>query len=85
MLVVACTAQLIQAIKQAGVKAIFSEAQFPSKLVDQLAQATGATVVSNVNDDAIADLPVTSYEAIIRWDTEQFVKALTWRRDRGGR
>jgi ABC-type Zn uptake system ZnuABC Zn-binding protein ZnuA len=41
-------AALIQAIKAAGVKAIFSENQFPTKLVDQLAQETGPTVVSDL-------------------------------------
>src|SRR5260221_4520366 len=38
------TAALIDAIKAAGVKAIFSENQFPTKLVDQLAPGTGAQV-----------------------------------------
>lgn len=70
------TAQLIEAIRQAHVKAVFSEAQFPPKLVDQLASETGATVVANLYDDSIGDPPVTTYEAIIRWDVEQFVKAL---------
>lgn len=70
------TGQLIQAIRAARVKAIFSEAQFPPKLVDQLAIETGATVVANLYDDSIGDPPVTSYEAIIRWDTDAFVKAL---------
>ena len=71
------TAQLVSAIKQAGVKAIFSEAQFPAKLVDQLGAETGCKVVSNLYDDALGDPPVTSYEEIIRWDTTQLVKALT--------
>jgi ABC-type Zn uptake system ZnuABC Zn-binding protein ZnuA len=71
------TAQLIQAIREAHVKAIFSEAQFPPKLVNQLASETGATVVANLYDDSIGDPPVTTYEAIIRWDTDQFVKALS--------
>ena len=35
------TAQLIDEIKASGVKAIFSESQFPTKLVDQLATETG--------------------------------------------
>jgi ABC-type Zn uptake system ZnuABC Zn-binding protein ZnuA len=70
------TARLIAAIKAAGVKAIFSEAQFPAKLVEQIGQQTGASVVSNLYDDAIGDPPVTSYEAIIRWDTDAFVNAL---------
>jgi ABC-type Zn uptake system ZnuABC Zn-binding protein ZnuA len=71
------TAQLIQAIRQAHVKAIFSEAQFPPKLVDQLASETGATVVANLYDDSVGDPPVTTYEAVIRWDVDQFVKALS--------
>jgi ABC-type Zn uptake system ZnuABC Zn-binding protein ZnuA len=70
------TAQLIAAIKAAHVKAIFAEAQFPPKLVDQLATETGASVVADLYDDSLGDPPVTSYEAVIRWDTDEFVKAL---------
>ncbi len=70
------TAQLITAIRDAGVKAIFSEAQFPTKLVDQLGAETGATVVSNLYDDSLGDDPVTSYEAVVSWDTDQLVAAL---------
>jgi len=70
------TAQLINAIKAAGVKAIFSESQFPAKLVEQLAAETGAKVVANLYDDALGDPPVTSYEAVINWDVDQLVTAL---------
>jgi len=70
------TAQLIAAIKAAGVKAIFSESQFPTKLVDQLGAETGAKVVANLYDDALGDPPVTSYEALISWDVDQLVAAL---------
>lgn len=70
------TAKLIDAIKKAGVKAIFSESQFPTKLVQQLAAETGAKVVANLYDDALGDPPVTSYEAVIQWDTQQLVAAL---------
>jgi ABC-type Zn uptake system ZnuABC Zn-binding protein ZnuA len=70
------TADLIAAIKAAGVKAIFSESQFPTKLVDQLASETGAKVVANLYDDALGDPPITSYEALITWDTDQLVGAL---------
>ena len=69
-------ADLIDAIKAAGVKAIFSEAQFPTKLSDQLAAETGCKVVANLYDDALGDPPVTSYEEVIRWDTDQLVMAL---------
>jgi ABC-type Zn uptake system ZnuABC Zn-binding protein ZnuA len=70
------TAALIEAIRAAGVKAIFSESQFPTKLVDQLARETGATVVANLYDDALGDPPVTSYEAMVTWDADQLVAAL---------
>jgi ABC-type Zn uptake system ZnuABC Zn-binding protein ZnuA len=69
-------AALIQAIKGAGVKAIFSESQFPTALVDQIAAETGATVVADLYDDSLGDPPVTSYEALIEWDVDQLVKAL---------
>jgi ABC-type Zn uptake system ZnuABC Zn-binding protein ZnuA len=71
----AYTAQLITAIKDAQVKAIFSESQFPTKLVDQLAAETGAKVISDLYDDALGD-QVESYEAVITWDTDQLVNAL---------
>jgi ABC-type Zn uptake system ZnuABC Zn-binding protein ZnuA len=70
------TAKLVDAIRAAGVKAIFSESQFPAKLVEQLAAETGAKVVANLYDDATGDPPVTSYVEIIRWDTQQLVDAL---------
>ncbi len=70
------TAALVDAIRAADVKAIFSEAQFPTKLADQLAAETGAHVVANLYDGSLGDPPVTSYEALIRWDTQQIVEAL---------
>jgi ABC-type Zn uptake system ZnuABC Zn-binding protein ZnuA len=70
------TARLISAIKSAGVKAVFSEAQFPAKLVNQLGSEAHCKVVANLYDDTLGDPPVTSYEAVIRWDTTQLVDAL---------
>ncbi len=70
------TAQLIATIKAAGVKVIFSEAQFPPKLVDELAAEAGCKVVSNLYDDSLGDPPVTSYIEVIRWDTTQLVEGL---------
>jgi len=69
-------AALIDAIRESGVKAIFSEAQFPSDLVDELARETGTTVVADLFDDSLGPDPVTSYEAVIRWDVEKLVAAL---------
>ncbi|MDQ2935283.1 MAG: metal ABC transporter substrate-binding protein [Chloroflexota bacterium] len=70
------TAALVEAIRAAGVKAIFSEAQFPAKLVEQLAAETGTRVVADLYDDSVGDPPVSTYEAVVRWDTQRLVDAL---------
>jgi zinc/manganese transport system substrate-binding protein len=69
-------ADLIDAIRESGVKAIFSEDQFPTDLVDQLARETGTKVEADLFDDSLGDDPVTSYEAMIRWDVDKIVAAL---------
>ncbi len=69
-------AGLIEAIRATGVKAIFSEQQFPTALIDQIARETAASVVANLYSDTLGDDPVTSYEALIRWDVDQLVGAL---------
>jgi ABC-type Zn uptake system ZnuABC Zn-binding protein ZnuA len=70
-------AALIEAIRASGVKAIFSESQFPTELVDRIATETGATVVAELYDDSLGDPPISSYEAVIDWDVDQLVEALT--------
>ena len=70
------TAALVEAIRAAGVKAIFSEAQFPAKLVEQLAAETDARVVADLYDDSVGDPPLATYEGVVRWDTQQLVDAL---------
>ncbi len=70
-------AALIEAIKAAHVKAIFSEDQFPTQVVDQLAASTGAKVVADLYDDSLGDPPVTSYEALMTWDVDQLVSAVS--------
>jgi len=70
------TARLIEAIRRAGVRVIFSERQFPTRLVDELAAETGATVVADLYVDGLGDPPVTSYEALMRWDVDALVRAL---------
>jgi ABC-type Zn uptake system ZnuABC Zn-binding protein ZnuA len=69
-------AALMDAIRDAGVKAIFSEDQFPTTLVDQIARETGATVEAGLFTDSLGGDPITSYEALIRWDVMQIVAAL---------
>ena len=69
-------AALVDAIRVSGATAIFAESQFPTALVDQIARETGAKVVATIFDDSLGTDPVTSYEAMIRWDVEQIVSAL---------
>jgi zinc/manganese transport system substrate-binding protein len=69
-------AALVEAIRGAGVKAIFSETQFPSELVRRIAAETAATVVADLYTDSLGDPPVTSYEAVIEWDVARLVEAL---------
>lgn len=59
-------AALIDAIKAAGVTSVFSEAQFPSKVLDQVATETGATVLENLYSDALGDAPANSYLGAMR-------------------
>jgi ABC-type Zn uptake system ZnuABC Zn-binding protein ZnuA len=67
---------LITAIRSSGVKAVLAENQFPRKLADVLAAESGAVVVYNLYDDSVGDPPVTSYDAVMRWDVGQIVGAL---------
>ena len=69
-------AALVDAIRASGASAIFAEAQFPTALIDQIASETGAKVVATLYDDSLGNAPVTSYDAMIRWDVEQIVAAL---------
>ncbi|HSO28535.1 MAG TPA: metal ABC transporter substrate-binding protein [Candidatus Sulfomarinibacteraceae bacterium] len=69
-------AGLVDAIRESGVQAIFSEDQFPTALVDQIGRETGASVVADLFTDSLGADPVTSYEALIRWDVDRIVEAL---------
>ncbi len=69
-------AALVAAIRAAGVKAVFSETQFPSELVQQIGAETGATVVTDLYTDSLGDPPVTTYDGLIEWDLQRFVEAL---------
>lgn len=59
-------AALIDAIKAAGVTSVFSEVQFPSKILDQIAAETGATVLEDLFSDALGEAPANSYLGAMR-------------------
>jgi ABC-type Zn uptake system ZnuABC Zn-binding protein ZnuA len=46
------------------------------QLVDTIASQTGAKVVRDLYDDSLGDSPIDSYEAAMRWDTNQITRAL---------
>lgn len=54
-------AALIDAIRAAGVTTIFSEVQFPSKVLDSIAAETGATVLADLYSDALGAAPGDTY------------------------
>jgi ABC-type Zn uptake system ZnuABC Zn-binding protein ZnuA len=70
-------AALVAKVKAAGVKAVFSEAQFSPKLSQTLAQEAGITkVVTTLYNDALGPAPADSYLGLMRWNVDQIVAAL---------
>jgi ABC-type Zn uptake system ZnuABC Zn-binding protein ZnuA len=69
-------AALVDAIRAAGVKAVFGEAQFSDDLVRTIADETGAAVETNLYNDSLGDPPVDSYIGMMRWNVERIVAAL---------
>ena len=70
-------AALVDQVKAAGVKAVFSEAQFSPKLAETLAQEAGiTTVVTTLYNDALGPPPADTYLGLMRWDVDQIVPAL---------
>ena len=71
-------AALVQKVKAAGVKAVFSEAQFNPKLAQTLADEAGVTrVVTTLYNDTLGPPPADSYLGMMRWNVDQIVQALT--------
>jgi zinc/manganese transport system substrate-binding protein/manganese/iron transport system substrate-binding protein len=70
-------AALVETVKQAGVTAIFSEAQFNPKLSETLAREAGITeVVTTLYNDALGSAPADTYVGMMRWNVDQIVAAL---------
>jgi ABC-type Zn uptake system ZnuABC Zn-binding protein ZnuA len=70
-------AGLVEKVKAAGVKAVFSEAQFNSKLAQTLADEAGIKeVVTTLYNDALGPAPADSYPGMMRWNVDQIVEAL---------
>jgi len=70
-------AALVETVKSAGVKAVFSESQFSPELAETLATEAGITnVVTALYNDALGPSPADSYEGLMRWNVDQIVNAL---------
>ena len=71
-------ATLVDTVKAAHVKAVFSEAQFNPKLSKTLAQEAGITqVVTTLYNDALGPAPADTYLGLMRWNVDEIVKALS--------
>ena len=70
-------AQLVQTVKAAQVKAVFSEAQFSPRLTQALAQEAGVQqVVTDLYNDSLGDPPADTYLGMMRYNVEHIVQAL---------
>ena len=70
-------AALVETVKAAGVKAVFSEAQFNPKLAQTLADEAGVKrVVTTLYNDALGPAPANTYLGMMRWNVDQIVEAL---------
>jgi ABC-type Zn uptake system ZnuABC Zn-binding protein ZnuA len=70
-------AALVEKVKAAHVRAVFSEAQFSPKLSETLAQEAGIThVVTTLYNDALGPAPADTYVGLMRWNVDEIVAAL---------
>jgi ABC-type Zn uptake system ZnuABC Zn-binding protein ZnuA len=70
-------AALVEKVKAAGVKAVFSEAQFSPELAHTLAQEAGITsVVTTLYTDTLGPPPADTYLKMMAWNVDQIVQAL---------
>jgi zinc/manganese transport system substrate-binding protein len=71
-------ARIIDQIKAEHITAVFVENITNTKLIDQIAAETGATVGGELFSDALSgpDGPAPTYLKMFEWNTEQLTKAL---------
>ena len=70
-------AALVDTVKAAGVKAVFSEAQFGPGLAETLAREAGITrVVTTLYNDALGPSPADTYLGMMRWNMARIIEAL---------
>ena len=70
-------AALVDKVRAAHVRAVFSEAQFNPKLVQTLADEAGINqVVTTLYNDTLGPAPADTYLGMMRWNMQQIVDAL---------
>jgi ABC-type Zn uptake system ZnuABC Zn-binding protein ZnuA len=70
-------AALVEKVKAAGVRAVFSEAQFSPELAHTLAQEAGITsVVTTLWNDTLGPPPADTYLKMMAWNVDEIVQAL---------
>jgi zinc/manganese transport system substrate-binding protein/manganese/iron transport system substrate-binding protein len=70
-------AALVDKVKAAHIRAVFSEAQFSPRLADTLATEAGIRqVVTTLYNDALGPAPANTYLGLMRWNVEHIVAAL---------
>lgn len=68
---------LVEKVKGAQVRAVFSEVQFSPRLAQTLAEEAGITeVVTTLYSDALGPAPADTYLGMMRWNVDQVVEAL---------
>lgn len=70
-------AALVETVRAAHVKAVFSEAQFSPELAQTLAEEAGiTTVVTTLYNDTVGPPPVDTYLKMMEWNVNEIVQAL---------
>ena len=70
-------AALVQTVRSAGVKAVFSEAQFNPELARTLADEAGVKqVVTTLYTDTVGPPPTDTYLTMMAWNVDRIVEAL---------
>lgn len=69
-------ADLVDRVRDAGAKAVFSEAQFSPTLAEALADEAGVQVVTTLYNDTVGPPPADTYLKMMEWNVDEIVKAL---------
>ncbi len=70
-------AALVEKVKAAHVKAVFSEAQFSPELAHTLAQEAGvSSIVTSLYNDTVGPPPNDTYLTMMAWNVDEIVRSL---------